>query len=139
MPDLVTRNRRFLTDLFSGPFPGHGVIMDPDTPPSGMRGDLSTSEHPLAMWLDHWLLDYETQVTRLEALEDESVPVALVGTGTQIFAAAFGCPVHIYDDSPPCALPLVTTAAEADRLETPAVDAPPLGRAWEFARMLRAH
>ena len=137
MPDLVARNKQFLTDLFAGPFRGHGLIMDPDTPPSGMRGDLSTGEHPLTLWRDYWLRDYEVQVTRLEALGDDTVPTALVGTGTQIFAAAFGCPVHIYDDSPPAALPLVTTAAEADALAVPAVDAGPLGRCWQVAGALR--
>lgn len=137
MDALIARNRQFLTDLFSGPFRGHGIIMDPMPPEGGFRGDLTLTERPLTDWLDYWLRDYETQVAKLQALEDDSVPHVRIGTGTQIFAAAFGSPVHVYDDSPACALPRVRTAREADKLATPAVDAPPLDRVWEFARIVR--
>lgn len=137
MDSRVLRNRRFLTDLFAGPFPGHAIIVDPEPVTSGLPGDVSCSERPVAEWLDHALQDYEAQVQRLDDLDHDGVPTARIMTGTQLFAAAFGCPVHIYPDSPPAARPLVSTAAEADRLTVPPLDAPPLARCFELGRMLR--
>jgi hypothetical protein len=60
--------------------------------------------------------------------------MAPLTTGTHIYAAAFGCPVHSFDDDMPCALPLVRTAAEADALETPDLwSCPTLYRTFELA------
>lgn len=137
MDARIGRNRRLLTDLFSGPFPGHAIIMGPPVPEAPHPGDLACPGTPLTDWLDRGLRDYELQLQYLEALDDHAVPSARIHTGTQIFAAAFGCPVHIYEDSPPAALPLVATAEEADALEVPSLEAEPLARCMEYGRMLR--
>ncbi len=129
----VARNKRFLTDLFAGPFRGHAIIMDPEPTAPGWPGDFTCSERPVRDWVPWALRDYEAQCERLEALDDDNVPSVEVHTGTQIFAAAFGCPVHIFEGSNAGARPLVTTAEEADRLPEPALDTPPLDRVWEFA------
>ena len=55
-----------------------------------------------------------------------------------MFAAAFGCPIHVYEEGSSCALPCVTTAEEADRLPEPSLDAPPLRSIFGAAEMLRA-
>ena len=47
------------------------------------------------------------------------MPLAKLSTGTQLFARAFGCDVHIPPGDMPCALPLVTCTDEADRLAVP--------------------
>lgn len=60
-------------------------------------------------------------------------------TGTHLYATAFGCPVHRYPDSNPCALPSVRTAAEADRIEVPDLwKVPSLYRVFELAAALRS-
>ena len=141
MDARTVRNRQFLTDLFSGPFRGHAIIMDPEIPESYLEmrpyGDFALPHRPLTDWLPHLLQRYEDQLKWHEATDDDNVPYVKLGTGTELFAAAFGCQVHTYEDSPPYALPLVTTAEEADRLEEPGLDAPPLARVFEMARMVR--
>jgi len=141
MDAKTLQNRHYLTDLFAGPFPGHAIVMD--APPRedylAMRpyGDFALPHRPLSAWLPHLLWRYEDDLKWHETTDDDSVPYVKLSTGTELFAAAFGCPVHVYDDSPPCALPLVTTAEEADRLQVPSLDAPPLARVFEMARLVR--
>lgn len=137
MDALAQRNRRFLTDLFAGPFRGHAIIMDHEQAPAPYPGDVAVSDRPVGEWLDHALRNYEADLALLEAIDHDAVPYAKVSTGTEIFAAAFGCAVHIYEDSPPCALPLVTTAEEADALAIPGLDVPPLARVMDLAGMIR--
>jgi hypothetical protein len=137
MDSSTARNQQFLRDLFAGPFPGHAIIMDAEQEPQPFPGDIANSDEPVSAWLDWGLRGYEGRLRWHEAVDDDSVPQAIPGTGTQIFAAAFGSPVHIYEDSPPAAMPAVETAEEADRLETPSPFAPPLDRVWEYAGMLR--
>lgn len=130
--------RRFLRDLFAGPFPGHGIVMDPELPPAPWPGDVSCSDRPVKDWVPAGLDRYERMCRYAEALGDDSVPRVFVSTGTQVFAAAFGCPVHIPVDSPPFARPLVETAEEADRLPQPGLDAEPLARIFEYAELIRS-
>jgi len=138
MADLVARNRAFLTELFSGGSPGHALWVDPQpVEGSGLPGDVAHSDAPVSAWLDSELRRFEAACASLEALRDDSVPYGRITTGTHLFAAAFGCPVHDFEDSLPAALPLVSTAAEADRLEQPGVYAPPLDRVFEFGALLR--
>ena len=139
MADRNARNHRYLADLFAGPFPGHAIIMDPEPRANELQrfGDFTLGLRPQAEWLAHLLRGYEDRLRWHEALDDDSVPYVKLDTGTQIFAAAFGCAVHVYEDSPPAALPLVTTAEEADRLAVPSLDAPSLARVFEMARLVR--
>jgi len=60
--------------------------------------------------------EYEGMLKWHDALDDDSVPYVRLPTGTELFAAAFGCPVVVHEDSPPFALHLIASAAEADRL-----------------------
>jgi len=131
------RNRRFLRDLFAGPFRGHAIIMTPEASVPGDLGDYSISERPVRDWVPQVLQHYEAKVKYLEALDDDSVPYIALTTNTGIFAAAFGCPLHIYPDSPAAAMPLVATAEEADRLSVPGLDAPTLSRFFELAHLVR--
>ena len=102
-----------------------------------MPSDVAGSDRLVEEWAPHLIGMYETRLRYHEELGDDSVPYASAHTGTQVFAAAFGCPVHIYPDSPTIALPCVTTADEADRIDLPAIDAPPLDRVWRAAEMMR--
>jgi len=133
----IERNRSHLTRLFAGPFPGHAVVMsaEPACPP--LPGDITCSDLPLGLWVDRALRQYEAELRLLADVDDDSVPVARIATGTQLFAAAFGSRVHIFPDSPPCALPLVETAREADALAEPEPETGPLGRVLEAGAQLR--
>lgn len=139
MDARTERNRRRLADLFAGPFGGHAIIMDPEPRENELQryGDFTLGLRPQSEWLAHLLRDYEDRLRWHEALDDDSVPYVKLSTGTQLFAAAFGCDVHVYEDSPPAALPLVRTVEEADRLTIPGLDAPPLARVFEMARLVR--
>lgn len=138
MSDRIANNKQFITDLFVGDFRGHGVIMEAEPLPSDSScGDVSISDKPVDEFVDLFIKTYEKRIERHLALEDDSVPYASPATGTECFAAAFGCPVHVYDDSPPCALSLVSTPEEADRLFSPGLDAEPMQRILEAVQKLR--
>ena len=113
--------------------------MDPEPRENEMRpfGDFTLGLRSQDDWLAYLLQGYEDRLRWHEALDDDSVPYVKLNTGTQLFAAAFGCAVHVYEDSPPAALPLVATAEEADRLAVPSLDAPSLARVFEMARRVR--
>lgn len=113
--------------------------MDPEPRTNELQrfGDFTLGLRPQAEWLAHLLQGYEDRLRWHEALDDNGVPYVKLSTGTQIFAAAFGCAVHVYEGSPPAARPLVTTTAEADRLAVPSLDAPSLARVLEMARLVR--
>lgn len=130
-------NRQFLTDLFAGPFRSHAIIASPEVPPRPWMDDVSVPARPVKDWLP-WLVDnYEALVRYHEAIGDDSVPYARIWTGTQLFAAAFGCDLHVIEDNNPCAMPMIQMAEEADRLEIPTLDAPSLSRVFEIGHLLR--
>jgi hypothetical protein len=81
---------------------------------------------------------YETRRARAEWLADDMVPGLLVTTGTEIFAAAFGCPVVRPEDDMPFARPIITEASQVGKLKTPGIDAPSLAVLFEIADELRA-
>jgi hypothetical protein len=137
MDTRLARNRQYLTDLFAGPFRGHAIIMDPEPVPAEWPGDYACGTRPVSDWVPRAIQNYEAQLRTLEALDDDSVPVANLRTGTYILASAFGCPIHLYEDSPAAARPLVITPEEADLLPEPDVYAPPLERVFEFATLLQ--
>jgi hypothetical protein len=100
--------------------------------------DYTTSKKPVSGWLAQVVENYSRQVKYSAALSDDSVPCARLTTGTHLYAAAFGCPVHHYPDSPPAAQPLVSTAQEADKLETPQISgSPSLYRVFELAYLVQ--
>jgi hypothetical protein len=135
--DRVARNQQFLSDLLGGCFRGHAIIAPPEPTSPEWQQDFTCSEHPLKEWAPWAVRNYELWCERSDALDDDAVPYVKVTTGTQVFAAAFGCPVRRVEGSNPLALPLVRTAKEADRLPEPHWDAAPLDRVLEFAALAR--
>ncbi len=134
----IARNRQKLTDLFAGPFPGHAITFGYPMATRPDVADLAVSDLPLRDWLPWGEENFARMSAQQAALGDDTVPTASLWTGTELFAAAFGCPVHLYDDAmPPAAQPLVRTAAEADALPEPTLDVRPLARVFEFATLLR--
>lgn len=131
-------NRQFLSDLFAGPFRGHAIVIETTTEVEDYSDwDPAVSGSPVKKWVPEIISRYEERVRVHEAIGDDAVPYASLWTGTALFAAAFGSPVHVSAESVPCALPFVTTAAEADKLATPDLTARPLERMFELGQMVR--
>jgi hypothetical protein len=134
----VEHNKRFLTDLFTGPFPGHAIIMNSKGRELESVGDFAISERPIEDFVPHYIAQYADRVRYHEALSDESVPYVGLNTNTGVFAAAFGCPIHVYDMATNAAArPIVSTPEEADALAQPTVEAPTLRRVLEMAERMR--
>lgn len=83
-------------------------------------------------WAEHKLICHKAKL-----VDDDRVPYVSNLTGTEIFAEAFGCRVHRPDNTNPFALPLIRTAAEADRLKTPDVSNSSLAYLFDIADELR--
>jgi hypothetical protein len=141
MLSRIQQNEKFLRNIYAkGSFQRHAFAVSPvqigvvDCPDY----DYTLSDKPVQNWAPYVVENYHRQIKSLEILGDDAVPCAKVTTGTHIYAAAFGCPVHTYPDSPPAALPRVRTAAEADRLEQPDLwKCPTLYRTFELAHAVQ--
>ncbi|MBN1437079.1 MAG: hypothetical protein JW936_08380 [Sedimentisphaerales bacterium] len=137
----LARNVGFLDNIYrKGPFEGHGFIcIASRTPAWEMRGgSFLLSDKPVKDWLGIFIDDYRRAESLHAVTEDDGVACAKLVSGTHLYAAAFGCDVHVYEDSPACALPLVSTAAEADQLEVPDIwKTPSLYRIFEMGDALR--
>lgn len=77
--------------------------------------------------------NFTWHLERMQWLEDDTIPSLDMLTGTEIFAEAFGCPVHYPQDNMPFALPIVQSAEEADRLKLPSIDCPPMKLVFDMA------
>jgi len=129
---------RYLTDLFAGAFPGHAIVMDHGAIDVPSPGDFAISDRPVEDWVAHYVAQYEARVAYHEALGDDAVPYVNLTTNTGVFAAAFGCPMHEYAAATPAAArPVVTTAAEAEALGEPSLEAPTLARIFAMAERMR--
>jgi len=80
--------------------------------------------------------EYEIMSQKAELVDDDRVPYISNVTGTEIFAEAFGCAVHRPDDNMPFALPLIRSAAEADRIKTPEFSTSSLAYLFDMADAL---
>jgi hypothetical protein len=80
---------------------------------------------------------YRRQVERMAWLPDDALPYLHVRTGTEIFAEAFGCPVHFPDDNMPFALPCIHSAAEVADLKVPELSTSSLAYLFDMADELR--
>lgn len=141
MSSLIARNEAFLRNIYNkGPFEGHAFCLHAASTPihSLEHGDYTLSDRPVSEWVP-WIVDnYRRQLDVLEAAGDDSVPTAKLSTGTHIYAAAFGCPVHLFEESNSAALPLVRTAREADALPEPDIwKQPVLYRVFELGDLVR--
>ena len=137
----LDRNETFLRNLYAhGPFEGHAFVCSPVHVPIADHPDydFTLSDKPVSNWMPWVVEDYGHQVEMVEAVEGDAVPCARLPTGTHIYAAAFGCDVHRFPDSNPCAKPLLTTAEEADRIEVPDVwNSPVLYRIFELGQAVQ--
>lgn len=124
--DRVARWTRFLDDPDAGHLFMITYLPDEEPPPLPWR-ELREARVAWA-WRK-----YERQVARSAWLVDDTLPYLDMRTGTEIFAEAFGCPVHFPDDNMPFALPLVHSAAEADALKVPDVSTSSVAYLFDMA------
>ena len=133
----IGENKAFLANIYrKGVFEGHGFVCKPEMRPvwDGPDNEFTTSTRPVREWVPWAVENYRRKLDLLAAVPHDDVPTCDLATGTQIYAAAFGCPVHRYADNNPFALPLVHTAEEADRVEEPDIwRSPSLYRVFELA------
>jgi len=113
------KNKQFIRSLFAGTAGRPAFLYQPPLIPLAEVGDYTLPGKPVRNWLPWVVENYRRKVKSLELHQDDSVPVAALSTGTQLFAHAFGCEVHIPPGDNPCALPMVSCAGEADKLEIP--------------------
>ena len=79
MTERERRNRKFLSDLFAGPFRRHAIIMDRELPPPDWStGDFAISNRPVKDWVSFIMQVYESRLKWHESLDDDSVPCMLV-------------------------------------------------------------
>lgn len=118
----IDLNRRFLDNLFRrGPFERHGLVLAPDRLPVWHLGDgdYTLSSRPVRDWLPWVVENYRRDVELLEKVPHDGVPYAKLGTGTQIYASAFGAPAHLFEKDNPAAAPIAFSSEDADRIEEP--------------------
>ena len=80
---------------------------------------------------------YVRELDRLAWLDDGRIPCLDPYSGTEIFAAAFGCNVFRPSDNMPFALPLIDRTSQAAALRVPSIDVEPLGSLFAIADELR--
>ncbi len=80
---------------------------------------------------------YTRDLERLEWLEDDRIPCLDPYTGTEIFAAAFGCNVYRPADNMPFALPLIDSPTQVAAVSVPSIDVESLRILFEIADELR--
>jgi len=90
------------------------------------------------LYCDWSVSRYHAQLKAMEWLDDDRIPCVSALTGTEIFAAAFGCPVHYPEDNMPFARPCVFSMTEAARLKQPVLEnSPTLMNSIEMGLKLR--
>lgn len=94
-------------------------------------------EHNLEERVDWAWKKYLSQVEQLAWLDDDTLPFLDVYTGTEIFAAAFGCKTYYPENDMPFAMPLIKSADEVSKVQVPGLDVPPVAILFKMADELR--
>ena len=135
MSDLKERLARWSSFMNGDTTPGfmfhiNFPLPEPESqlpPPAPLWPDMASQR------IERRWAEYELMCRKSELVRDDRVPYLSNMTGTEVFAEAFGCRVHRPDDTNPFALPLIHTAAEADRLKVPELATSSLAYLFEIA------
>jgi hypothetical protein len=76
---------------------------------------------------------YRHDLEHAREVDDDSVPFINMCTGTEIFAEAFGCPVHRPADNMPFALPRIRSASEVAAVQVPELSTSSLAYLFDMA------
>ena len=82
---------------------------------------------------------YDVKMEALNWLDDDSIPYAFPYSGTELFAAAFGCKVREVEDDMPFALPMINSPQEAEELKQPSINDKPLEEMFYICDKLYEH
>ena len=116
----IEKNRQFLSNIHrQGKFQGHAFVCKVEQIPIYEIGDYTLSSDPISKWVPWVVESYQRDLQLLEATGNDSVPVAKLSTGTHIFAQAFGCEVHTFEDNNPCAMPMFNNIDSLKDLKVP--------------------
>jgi hypothetical protein len=138
MTTQIERNKQFLTDLFSGPFRGHGLIVRHQPVAESPFGDFLVSDRPGTDWLLWARENYAAQLKLLEVTGHDAVPFLYLTATIGNFAAGFGAKIHKFEGSNAAASPGVFSAEEADRLPQPDIwRMPTVVRWFEMGRAIQ--
>ncbi len=133
--DIEARKGRWRALMRPGAGPGFVFQIDVAEPPPPAPPPLTRANAAARVeWA--WRL-YQHQCRQAALVADDRLPFLTNVTGTEIFAEAFGCRVHHPPGSNPCAVPLVRTPAEADRLRVPDLSTSSLAYLFAIADELR--
>jgi len=80
---------------------------------------------------------YRVQTESLEWLNDDRIPYVSALMGTDIFAGAFGCPVHYPGNNNPFTSPIVFNTKDLAKLKKPKLEDSSLIKVIEFGQKLR--
>ena len=122
--ELIREKQKFFRDIFNLNIPSPRYALRVEPPTVGDVKLISSDDIEARAQMGKKMLEYDIKC--LEEIGDDRVPTLRAWSGTEIFAAAFGCPVHVAPDGMPFALPLVETAEEADKLKKPDMSVKPL-------------
>jgi hypothetical protein len=130
---VLSRKLRWLDfyDLTSPRRVTYLIRYAPDLPPRPLPTPERIPERIDWIWQN-----YEYHMRRMDWLQDDTLPCIDMLTGTEIFAEAFGCRILYPIDNNPAPFPLIHNTAEAETLQIPSLDAPPLRRVFEMADQL---
>ncbi len=138
--DETQTRERFVRDLYAGKATRPAFMCIPQfiEIENEKPGRYTLSERPLNDWLP-WIIEkHEKWSAFHERVGDDGIACADIMTPTHIYAAAFGCPVHDFENSNPAAMPLVNNAGEADQLTQPSIEnSPTLVRILELAELVQ--
>ena len=136
----IEKNEEFLRNIYrKGPMEGHAFVCMPcGKPVFEGNGDITLSDRPAEEWVPDIVDGYNRQVQMAEQTDSDLVPFCKLATATHIYAAAFGSPVHTFEDDNPCALPFVNTAEEADKIQEPDIwNCPGIARIFELGKAIQ--
>jgi hypothetical protein len=138
MDRRIATNRQYLSDVFSRRRVGRVLIYDGPRPHHLKQGDYAVcTDRRVEDFLAFYEEDYAWKRKQSEDFQDDAVPYANLCGTTGFFAAAFGCPFHQYSHGGNAvARPIVRTAAEADDLAQPTLEAQPIRRYFRLAEKL---
>lgn len=128
---IESRKRRWKEFLEPDAVPGFLFKLSyPDTglPPAPPHWPEKATERVEYKWQA-----YRRALERVTEIDDDWVPHIDMCTGTEIFAEAFGCPVHRPPDNMPCALPRIHSAAEVAAVQVPELSRSSLAYLFDMA------
>ncbi len=149
---VIAQRKQRWHDFYAGNLPGRHLLVidcDEDRPavPEAVRSRVSSDTAPMREWagyffdpanrqdrVDFVLRAYQKQLDRLAIVADDTLPYISLHTGTELFPAAFGCPVERPFDDNPFSQPIIFDAEDVNKLDVPDLSVPNLAEEFAFGR-----